>query len=69
MGHGNFVFDSCGYEREFMLGSGMMYFGLNQIIQFLDKEVMKVSRFWENPNPHYKSDGYCVFINVEYVFL
>ena len=42
MGHGNFVFcEICGYEREFMLGSGMMYFGLDQIIQFLDKKVME----------------------------
>ena len=38
MGHGNFVLcEKCGYEREFMLGSGMMYFGLDQITQFLDK--------------------------------
>ena len=64
MGHGNFVFcESCGYEREFMLGSGMMYFGLDQIIQFLDKksyeEVSKILE--ENSNPHYKSDGHCVY--------
>jgi hypothetical protein len=47
MGHGNFVLcESCGYEREFMLGSGMMYFDLNQIILSLDKksyeEVSKI---------------------------
>ena len=64
MGHGNFVFcESCGYEREFMLGSGMMYFGLDQIIQFLDKksyeEVLKILEI--NSNPHYKSDGHCVY--------
>ena len=64
MGHGNFVFcESCGYEREFMLGSGMMYFGLDQIIQFLDKksyeEVLKILE--KNPKPHYKSDGHCVY--------
>ena len=64
MGHGNFVIcESCGYEKEFMLGSGMMYFGLDKIIQFLDKksfdEVSKVIR--NNPNPNYKSDGHCVY--------
>jgi len=64
MGHGNFVFcESCGYEREFMLGSGMMYFGLDQIIQFLDnKSYEEVSKILEeNSNPHYKSDGHCVY--------
>ena len=64
MGHGNFVLcESCGYEREFMLGSGMMYFDLNQIIQSLDKksyeEISKILK--KNPNPHYKSDGHCVY--------
>ena len=64
MGHGNFVLcESCGYEREFMLGSGMMYFDLNQIIQSLDKKSYEeVSKILEkNPNPYYKSDGHCVY--------
>ena len=64
MGHGNFVnCEDCGYEREFMLGSGMMYFDLNQIIQFLDKKSHEeVSKILEkSPNPHYKSDGHCVY--------
>ena len=64
MGHGNFVLcESCGYEREFMLGSGMMYFDLNQIIQSLDKKnYEEVSKILEkNPNPYYKSDGHCVY--------
>ena len=64
MGHGNFVLcESCGYEREFMLGSGMMYFDLNQIIQSLDKKSYEeVSKILEkNSNPHYKSDGHCVY--------
>ena len=64
MGHGNFVLcESCGYDREFMLGSGMMYFDLNQIIQFLDKKSYEeVSRILEkNPNPYYKSAGHCVY--------
>ena len=39
MGQGNLVLcESCGYEREFLLGSGMMYFDFNQIIQSLDKK-------------------------------
>ena len=64
MGHGNFVFcESCVYEREFMLVSVMMYFGLDQIIQFLDKKSYEeVSKILEkNSNPHYKSDGHCVY--------
>ena len=64
MGHGNFVLcESCGYEREFMLGSGMMYFSLDQITQFLDKKSYEVvSKILEkNPNPYYKSDGHCVY--------
>ena len=64
MGHGNFVLcENCRYEREFMLGSGMMYFGLDQIIQFLDKKSYEeVSKILEkNSNPHYKSDGHCVY--------
>ena len=64
MGHGNSLLcESCGYEREFMLGSGMMYFDLDQIIQFLDKKSFEeVSRILEKkPNPHYKSDGHCVY--------
>ena len=64
MGHGNFVFcENCGYEREFMLGSGMMYFGLDQIIQFLDKKSYEdVSKILaKNSNTHYKSDGHCAY--------
>ena len=64
MGHGNFVIcKDCGYEREFMLGVGMMYGSLDKIIQLLDKksfdEVCKVIE--NNPNPGYETDGHCVY--------
>ena len=47
MGHGNFVIcEDCGYEREFMLGIGMMYGSLQNILEFMDKksseEVSKI---------------------------
>lgn len=64
MGHGNFVIcKDCGYEREFILGVGMMYGSLDKIIQFLDKKSFdEVSRVIENhPNPHYETDGHCVY--------
>ena len=64
MGHGNFVTcEDCGYEREFMLGVGMMYGSLDKIIQFLDKkgfeEVSIILK--DNPDPYYETDGYCVY--------
>ena len=64
MGHGNYVIcENCGYQREFMLGVGMMYGSLEKIIQFLDnksfKEVSIILK--KNPNPHYESDGHCVY--------
>ena len=64
MGHGNFVVcEDCGYEREFMLGVGMMYGTLDFIMQFLDKknfeEVSNILK--SNPEPHYETDGHCVY--------
>ena len=59
MGHGNFaICESCGYEREFMLGVGMMYGSLQNILEFMDKrsseEVSKILQ--EYPDPHYETD-------------
>ena len=64
MGHGNFVIcESCGYQREFMLGVGMMYGSLQNILEFMDKrssdEVSKILS--EYPDPHYETDGHCVY--------
>lgn len=64
MGHGNFVLcENCGYERDFMLGVGMMHGSLDKIIQFLDKksfeEVSEVLGSY--PEPHYETDGHCVY--------
>jgi len=64
MGHGNFVTcEDCGYEREFMLGVGMMYGNLEKIIQFLDKksfeEVSIILK--DNLDPYYETDGHCVY--------
>ena len=70
MGHGNFVIcKDCGYEREFMLGVGMMYGSIDKIIQFLDKKSFdEVSKVIENnPNPQYETDGHCY--NVDNVSL
>jgi hypothetical protein len=64
MGHGNFVTcEDCGYEREFMLGVGMMYGSLEKIIQFLDKKSLEeVSIILkDNPDPYYETDGHCVY--------
>lgn len=64
MGHSNFVScKDCGYEREFILGVGMMYGSLDKIIQFLDKKSFdEASRVIENhSNPHYETDGHCVY--------
>ena len=71
MGHGNFVFcEGCGYEREVMLGSGMMYFGLDQTIQFLDKKTMKkYQRFYRKILTLIINQMVIVFINVGNVFL
>ena len=64
MGHDSFVMcEDCGYEREFMLGVGMMYGGLDSIVHFLDKKSFdEVSKVLENnPNPQYETDGHCVY--------
>lgn len=42
MGHGNFVIcESCGYQREFMLGAGMMYGNLQNILEFMTRTTRK----------------------------
>ena len=64
MGHGNFVLcKSCEYEREFMLGVGMMYGSLQNILEFMDKrssdEVSKILQ--ENSDLHFETDRHCVY--------
>ena len=64
MGNGNYIIcQKCEYEREFLLGSGMMWGNIENIIGFMDKsskeEASKILQ--ENPDPHYKTDGNCVY--------
>ena len=38
MGNGNYIIcQKCEYEREFLLGSGMMWGNIENIIGFMDK--------------------------------
>ena len=64
MGHGNSVIcKDCNYEREFMLGVGMRYGTLSNIVEFMDKksrdEVLKILQ--EDPDPNYETHGHCVY--------
>ena len=64
MGQGYFLIcEKCKYQRELMLGSGMMWGNLENIISFMDKnssaEASKIIQ--EYPNTPYSSDGNCVY--------
>ena len=64
MGNGNYIIcQKCEYEREFLLGAGMLWGNIENIIGFMDKsskeEASKILQ--ENPDPHYKTDGNCVY--------
>lgn len=65
MGTGNFIkCNQCSFEKEYLLGWGMMYGDFERVVSFLDKknrdranEVMRE----HHPNYSYKFDGRTLF--------
>ena len=64
MGSGNYVIcKQCSYEKEFYLGMGMMYYDLERLISYLDKDnnFLASEIFKKDKDVQYTSEGESVY--------